>query len=408
MTLPAGMKVGGSNSMGNVMNSDPVMFQYSNSTFLLACVCFGLLAGCGSSSKMAESFTLIPAEGDVTIHRDTWGVPHIFGKTNQDVAFGLAYASAEDDFATLQETLLAARGNTAFYKGKSSAPIDFFVQLFDYPSLGERYYPAMSPGIKALIEGYVGGLNHYASLHPEEIKYNIFPVRGEDIIAGYMMSVASFLGVPGRLGELFGKERPREVSKAEEEVKGSNAFAFSPARTADGSTILVANTHQPWTGPLAWYEAHLKSDEGWNVAGGFFPGSPVPTVGFNEYLGWTHTVNRPDFIDTYVLDMHPTDPLKYRYDGEWRTLEERKLKFRVKLKSFLRISAKRKVYESVYGPTVKTDHGVYAIRYAGYDMAGALDQWYRMGLAENRTEWEKAMRMHELPMFKHGLCRPKR
>ena len=378
----------------------------SRQFFLFLLLAGLMLTGCRHISRIARDDSLPPQKGDLVIHRDTWGVPHVFGKTNSDAAFGLAYAISEDDFTTIQDLLLATRAKTAFYKGKDSAPIDYFVKFFDFPGLGEKYYPAMDDEIRSVIDGYVRGLNYYASLHPKEVNYNIFPIRGEDIIAGYMMSVSSFIRIPSRLREVLGSERRRKVSEAqpqkeiaEEEVKGSNAFAFSPARTADGSTILVANTHQPWTGPQAWYEAHVKSEEGWNVAGGFFPGAPVPTVGFNEHLGWTHTVNRPDLEDIYVLEMHPTDPLKYRFDGEWLTLEERTIKLKVKLRGFLRVTVKRKVYRSVHGPVVKTDHGVYAIRYAGYDMAGALDQWLHMGLAKNKAEWDTAMARHELPMF---------
>ena len=50
---------------------------------------------------------------DVRILRDTWGVPHVYGKTDADVAFGLAYAHAEDDFKTIQQSLMTSRGRLA-------------------------------------------------------------------------------------------------------------------------------------------------------------------------------------------------------------------------------------------------------------------------------------------------------
>ena len=359
-----------------------------------------MVPGCGQSARMAQQTTNLPDRDHLTIHRDTWGVPHVVGRTNSDAAFGLAYAHAEDDFATMQTTLLASRAQAGRYLGREGATIDFFVKLFDFPGQGAARYDEMSDGFKRVVEGYVNGLNYYAATHPREVKYAIFPVRPEDIISGYMMSIASFINVPRRLAELFNEEPRHHVSAhGEGEVKGSNAFAFAPIRTADGSTILVGNAHQPWTGPLAWYEAHVKSEEGWNVAGGLFPGSPVITMGFNDNLGWAHTVNRPDLIDTYKLVMHPTDPLKYRFDGEWRTLEERTLKLRVKAFWFVRINVKRKVYTSVYGPAVKTDHGTYAIRYGGFDKAGGLDQWFHMSMAKNKAEWDAVMATQDLPMF---------
>ena len=360
-------------------------------------------SGCNSLSRLAQE-TPTPDKENLVIHRDSWGVPHIVGKTNKDAAFGLAYAHAEDDFATIQTTLLASRARVGHYLGREGAAIDFFVKFFDFPGKGALKYEEMSDTFKRVAEGYVDGMNYYAATHPDEVAYDIFPVTPQDIITGYMMSIASFIGVPARIAELL-EDEPRHPTSAygdghvAEDIKGSNAFAFAPHRTADGSTILVANTHQPWTGPLAWYEAHVKSEEGWNAAGGLFPGSPVLTIGFNEYLGWTHTVNRPDLIDTFVLTMHPKDPLKYRFNGEWLTLKKRKIKLRVKLFGVVRINVKRKVYDSIYGPTLKTDHGTYAIKYGGFDDAGALDQWLHMSLATNKAEWDAAMATQELPMF---------
>ena len=48
----------------------------------------------------------------------------------------------------------------------------------------------------------------------------------------------------------------------------------------------MINSHQPLEGPVAWYEAHLKSEEGWDVHGGLFPGMPFIAKGFNPDIGW--------------------------------------------------------------------------------------------------------------------------
>ena len=84
---------------------------------------------------------------------------------------------------------------------------------------------------------------------------------------------------------------------------GSNSFAVSPHRTENEETFLLINAHQPWNGPIAWYEVHLHSEEGWNMVGGTLPGSPVVFVGHNDYLGWAHTLNAPDLIDIYELTL---------------------------------------------------------------------------------------------------------
>ena len=55
---------------------------------------------------------------DVRILRDSHGVPHIYGRSDADVAFGLAYAHSEDDFRTIQQSLMTSRGRLALVEGQ--------------------------------------------------------------------------------------------------------------------------------------------------------------------------------------------------------------------------------------------------------------------------------------------------
>src|SRR5438093_11860046 len=130
---------------------------------------------------------------------------------------------------------------------------------------------------------------------------------------------------------------------------GSNAFAVTPARSADGDTRLAVNSHQPW-GPVAWYEVHLLSDDGWDAVGGTFPGAPIVLHGHNRTLGWAHTVNMPDLIDVYLLEVDPKQPDRYRFDGGWRDLEKRGCGIEVKLLGPFCWTFDRAPLCSVYGP----------------------------------------------------------
>jgi acyl-homoserine-lactone acylase len=115
-------------------------------------------------SELAEA-----GEGyDARILRDTWGVPHVFGVTDADAAYGLAYAHAEDDFLTIQQTMLAARGKLATVYGPDAAPNDYMVQLLRIGDVVEaNYETGLAADTKALLDGYAAGLNHYAGLHEE-------------------------------------------------------------------------------------------------------------------------------------------------------------------------------------------------------------------------------------------------
>ena len=185
---------------------------------------------------------------------------------------------------------------------------------------------------------------------------------------------------------------------------GSNTIAVGPGRSADGSTMLAINSHQPWTGPVAWYEAHVKSEEGWNMIGGTFPGAPLILHGHNQDLGWAYTVNKPDLIDVFVLDINPENPDQYRFDGIWKTLEVRQAPIEVKLWGPVRWTFKREVLWSVYGPVVRQPHGTYAVRFAGMGSVHAVEQWYRMNRARSLEEWMEAQRMLAIPMFNVGYA----
>jgi len=280
-------------------------------------------ASAASAFFVATPRTVAPVSAtthyDVRILRDTWGVPHIFGKTDADVAYGLAWANAEDDFATIQGALLAARGRLASVYGEAAAPNDYMVQLLRvWDTVNARYESDLSPETRAVCEAYAHGLNAYAAQHPNRALPGLYPATGKDVVAGFVHKVPLFFGLDRTLRELFeDAPRPgrRSVQNGPEAPIGSNAFAVAPSRAADGATRLAINSHQPWEGPVAWYEVHLHSEEGWDMVGGLFPGSPVIAHGHNRDLGWAHTVNRPDLIDVFVLDVNPANPNQYRFDG---------------------------------------------------------------------------------------------
>ncbi len=362
-----------------------------------------------------SSYENIGSRYQVSILRDTWGVPHVFGKTDPDVAFGLAYAHSEDDFLTIQGVLHAIRGKLAALLGPKGGPNDYMVNLlrhWDYVDAG--YETEIDAKTRAICEAYADGVNYYAALHPEEVAPSMTPVRGKDIVAGFVHKVPLFFGLDKTLQELFADEEKKDKTSAiyiEENGKGSefrltasNTFAVSPKRSAGKETFLAVNSHQPWTGAAAWYEAHLHSEEGWDMVGGLFPGSPVVLHGHNRHLGWAHTVNRPDLQDVYILEINPNNPDEYRFDGVWKKLEKREAPITAKIFGAIRWTVKKEVLWSVYGPVVRRPHGTYALRFASMGDIKQVMQWYRMNRSTNMNEWLRAMSMQAVPCFNSGYA----
>lgn len=355
------------------------------------------------------------------ILRDIWGVPHIFGITDADAAYGLAFAHAEDDFVTIQRTVLAARGQLASVFGREAVQNDYMIHLFRiWDTIEAKYETHLSAEVRAILEAYAAGLNHFAALHEDEALPGLFPVSGKDIVAGTMFKTAFFVGLPGYLSELFADERQRAVSPRLDSaprldgsnaclpwqpgrycpfVAGSNVFAVGPGRTANGETFLAINPHQPWEGPLTWYEAHIHSEDGWDAVGALFPGAPMILIGHNRDIGWGFAVNDPDLVDIFVLDINPDNPNQYSFDGQWLELEVRQAPIRVRIVGRLSITVEKEVLWSIHGPVVRRDHGTYAIRYAGMGQIGLLEQFYRINRASGLDEFRDAMRMGQLPSF---------
>jgi penicillin amidase/acyl-homoserine-lactone acylase len=163
----------------------------------------------------------------------------------------------------------------------------------------------------------------------------------------------------------------------------------------------LVNSHQPYTGPVAWYEAVLQSGQGWHVAGGFFPGTPFMLHGHNAHLGWANTVNNPDLTDIYQLVINPANPRQYRLDGRWRDFAVSDGAIRVKLFGPLIWTFHKPVLWAAQGPVFKTDHGVFAVRWAGMGEARQPLQYYRLNKAANLTEWRAAMALHALPSINY-------
>lgn len=370
-----------------------------------------------SASKVA----LPPAHTyDVTIARDDFGVPHIYGKTDADTAYGIAFAHAEDDFSTLQHVLAMTRGRAGALMGKEGVQIDYAYHLLNVERTVARDYAKVPSDIKALLDAYAAGLNRYAQKHPDEVSMsNLFPANGRDIAAGFVLRSPFFFGLGDTIGALVenkdlpfeggtlgdtqqgdATDRPTKTAwmtpiGKDATLNGSNAFAVSSRISPDNVTRVLSNSHQPWRGQVAWYELVVHSQQGWDFAGATFPGSPFPFLGHNKTLGWTNTVNRPDLTDIYRLNVDESGT-KYQMDGKWKPLKSKRIWLKMKWGPFV-IPVPQTFLESEQGPVIRNNQGSFALRYGGMDQMRMLEQYFRLNKAHDFAEWQKAMAIQGVP-----------
>jgi acyl-homoserine-lactone acylase len=344
-------------------------------------------------SQISAAVTI--KKGNIKIKRDQWGIPHIYAPTDEEVAYGLAWATSEDDFKSIQENYLAIRSQLAAVKGEDGAILDFITAFLGINDIvQERIDTAFSPKFRKVLEYYCQGINDFAERHPDQIlRKGIFPATIKDMVAGYTLGMALMSNTQFSVIKMIEGNIDAEPMTT---PKGSNAFAIRNTKTTNGKTFLAINSHQPLEGPFSWYEAHLHSDEGWNIMGGTFPGGATIFHGVNDSLGWAHTVSFADMNDIYKLKMNPNEDLSYQFDGKWLKLETKHIWLKVKWWIF-KIPIRKTFYKSVYGPTIKSKDGnFYSLRFAAATDIEAAEQWYKMNKAKNFEEFHQALEMQHI------------
>ena len=337
---------------------------------------------------------------NIEIVRDQFGVPHIYAQTDAEVAYGLAWANAEDDFTTIQEAYLAGNAMLSNHIGLKGAAADFITQFIGSKSLIEEKIGNISEDYMEVVEGYSQGLNAYARNNPNKVLYKkLFPITPKKMLMYSQLQL--FISNEGAYwaGRILNNDTQDDF--LDQNLTGSNVIAMNSSKTKSGETFLAINTHQPLEGPTSWYEVHLNSEEGTNIIGTMYPGTPNILIGVNEHLGWSHTVNYPDKTDVFKLKMK--NKRKYIVDEEEYELEKLKAKITVKVLG-IPIKINRKYYKSIFGPTLKNKSGYYSIRTPTLFNIKALEQWWKMGKSKNFSEFYNTLKMTQLPGFNIGYA----
>jgi acyl-homoserine lactone acylase PvdQ len=347
----------------------------------------------------------------VTIIRDTYGVPHIYGPTDASVVFGHAYAQAEDNFEQVEYNTLYALGRSAELSGERDWWDNLLARSFEIPRLAREEYARATPQMRAIYDAYASGLNYYMQQNPEKRSKLIDRFEPWHTLAMLRARywLAEFIWDTGlqrrelKIGDYRFNPQPsssneEEPAPWEERVQGSNMWAIAPSKSASGNAMLFINPHVGFFGPYTYYEAHLHSDEGLRFSGTGRHGFPLPYIGHNERLGWSHTDNYFDHGDLYAETFDKAnDPLSYRYGSGHRKATEWTETVRVLVDGKLqeRTVTLRKTH---HGPVVgERDGKPLAVRLAKASEGGWYDQWYAMARAQNLTQFRAALDRVAIP-----------
>ncbi|MGA9769340.1 MAG: acylase [Blastocatellia bacterium] len=359
----------------------------------------------------------------VTIYRDAYGVPHIYGPTDASCVFGYAYAQAEDNFWQVEDSYIRALGRASEVYGDRTLNDDLLNHALEIPRLARDEYDRSNKRVRELCQSLADGFNYFLAHNPQVkprliTQFEPWHIFAFNRFALYQLFIFGKTGLKvdeirtavreGDAEAAAGKSAISSLSISDlyesqdglEAVVGSNMWTVTPAKSASGYAMLFINPHQPFFGPGQWYEGHVHSDEGWNMSGASFFGSGFPTIGHNEYLGWSHTVNDPDIADVFMEKFDDAkNPLAYRYGDNYRNATE--WADTVKVKTAKGVEAKSyKFRKTHHGPIVSVREGKpLALRLAKLEEGGQIEEWYLMGKARSMAEFKTAMSRTAIPMF---------
>ena len=328
--------------------------------------------------------------GRTVVYRDTWGVPHIYAPTVKAGMYAIGWAQAEDRPEELLKNFLRALGESARFDGPKAIQSDMVSHLWDHYGTSKRYFDRNRPEIREQIRAFANGINDFYTANPEDVP----SWWGKRKVDEYMVVAFGRLFLYAwSIGQAFGDLQAGGVQPGfDDEERGSNQWAVSPERSAEGTAILCIDPHLSWWGPSRFWEFRIHAGD-LHGSGFTLPGVPSIGLGHNADVAWAMTTGGPDTADVYELKLKEDDPAKYLYDGQWRALAQRDITIEVKGLGPKIIT----IWSSHHGPVIAMREGkAYAAKIAYTDEVQVSEAWHEFNNAKDYRGAVKAMNTRQL------------
>ncbi|MBN7770730.1 penicillin acylase family protein [Marinobacter daepoensis] len=388
-----------------------------------------ILSGCGGSSGGSDSSGDPGADTrySANIRYTDYGVPHITAGDYGSLGYGIGYDHAQNNLCTLSEQLVKLKGEKSRYfgagEGSGNLLTDVGYKALDYPAQARELFSSLSDQSRELLTGYAAGFNRSLSERQGPDDYPT-PCRGaewvdsisaEDLLA-YQLDLAGLASSRNFLSAMAAAQPPQSIAPLLQveldptqvltsEGIGSNGWALGKDRVEGASSLLLGNPHFPWDGELRFYQNHLTIPGELDVTGVTMIGLPAVVIGFNEHLGWTHTVSQSKRFTLYQLTLDENDPTRYLYDGEYRDMTRKMVTVEVKRPDGSLVEHTQPVYFSHFGPMVNlgsmsptlgwSKNSAITFRDANAGNTRMLDQWLAMGKADSRQAFVGSFGQHQ-------------
>lgn len=332
----------------------------------------------------------------ITIIRDNWGIPHIYGKSDADAVFGMLYAQCENDFKRVEMNYVEKLGRLSEINGEKDLYSDLQIRMLIDTADARKDYTNSPAWLKLLLQAYADGINYYLHTHPNTKPALLtrfqpwFPLLWTDGSIGAidvaditLNDLKNLYPVDKELAVVTDKPRLYDAF-----TDGSNGFALAPSKTASGNAMLYINPH------TTYYfrpEIQVTSEEGLNAYGAVTWGQFFVYQGFNEHCGWMHTSSYSDVADTYIEKVSSKEgQLFYEYDKKLKPLTKKEMDIYYLSKGSL-LKKRFTTYYTHHGPMMAKRNGNWiSVRANNRDIKGLIQSWQRTK-ARNYTEFKNAM-----------------
>ncbi len=296
----------------------------------------------------------------VDVLRDSYGIPHLYASSLEDLARATGYVHAQDRYFQMELARRLGMGKLAEAFGPDLLQMDREVRRLGLPHAARAEYESMNPSARSYLDAYAHGINayreaHLAGLSPEFQLLDLEPEPWQPTdslaIGKWIAKILSFNSsvevLRAQLSEKLGSEaafvltglEPPSSSEAALPFSSpsiatrlrypilqalqsgaSNAWAVSGSRTASGKPLLASDPHLALPMPSLWYEIHLVGG-GLNVVGASLPGIPHVLIGHNDWVAWGVTASYADVQDHYVEELNPNDGGQYAVGDQWQAFD---------------------------------------------------------------------------------------
>lgn len=390
---------------------------------------------------------------DIEVYRDSFAVPYILAKSDEDAAFALGYLHAQERLFTMDMIRRAGEGRLAEILGEKAIPFDKMFRTVGIKRNIEKNLNKYDPSVMMILQAYSNGINEYLKERKGNyaIEFDVLgyepepwkPIHSLIVIKmmAWELNISWWTDLSfAELIQKLGKEKVLEIlpdypenaptiiadnfkylptinstlaetDKAFRQMMGwtgthigSNNWVVNKNKSVSGKPIIANDPHLAFSAPGKWYAAVIKSP-GWNAAGVTLPGVPGIVIGKGNNISWVLTNVMNDDADFYVekIDSSKT---KYFIDGQWQSLKIIKDTIKVK-------DAKDEIFiikETHRGPIISDIHPfkfIYnkddvsippiSMQWSGNEFSDEMLAFYKLNKANNWAEFREAVNYFGIP-----------